>query len=890
MKAKKIIALLLILVLTVNVMACGKKSKKNNVSVSKVKSLEDAVEIFKEYRTGSFELGLKANLDIDNKKREVKVPFENVKLDLVLGGSRDNADFSIDKFNENINIDDEEFEGELKSPLVIKDNVIYLNLDNILNSTLDSDFELGSLAFSLPDDFRLSDVIKYAEDNWDIVSEALDALFSEMEAEEGKKKYSVTLKKPSQLKKGAEAMVDYLAENSDSLLDAGIDGVDVLRAEWEDYFVDTVDEYYDPLMQIAEVLVDAFKIKDSNINEIRQKSRFFEKLAEQGGKNMEEYVDHLETFLNAYDEEKLSKRISMNKEGFVKKIADLDIRKYEPVLTIEVSEDSYDINLKLEGSDNGIDVDAEIYFSFKTGKTEIEKPKNAAGIKEIADNFEEEKDKIEEKAGELSDSAKKMLDKLDISVKEMFENKLAFIKDNFHCLYLSEYSIIENVMRYLIRARKDEYSAQLPSDTPDKPATPTPEPTKEPEPVKNGSVVVWTWDDSFAGMVNDSVIPNHPELSGKIDVYNLGGSDEYKQALKDYLKYGKNKTGLPDPDIVLLEVDYIRNYIDSGALIDTKALGITELDMDSQYAYTKQLGTSSDGKIYAVSWQACPGALTIKADLAKQYLGTDDPEELQEMLSTWDKVLESARTVNEKSGGKVKLFAGIDELSRLFFNSVKNGLYDKNTGKLRFDPSFETYAGLARKMYDERLTFDTADTESMQWTAEWEKFREGSDQNGREALCYAGATWFSSFMIYDRWNNNTILVKGPQNYFWGGSFMAVTKNCQNTTTAGELIKAVTCDDNVMKSHEEITGELANNRRFNKDYTINSKKMYSQNVIKVYAELAENINADMIVPEYEDLRECLNKCVYAYAKGKITSIDGLMNEYFSQAKILFPYLN
>ena len=47
---------------------------------------------------------------------------------------------------------------------------------------------------------------------------------------------------------------------------------------------------------------------------------------------------------------------------------------------------------------------------------------------------------------------------------------------------------------------------------------------------------------------------------------------------------------------------------------------------------------------------------------------------------------------------------------------------------------------------------------------------------------------------------------------------------------------------------------------------------------------------MIVPEYEGLRECLNKCVYAYAKGKITSIDGLMNEYFSQAKILFPYLN
>ncbi len=67
-------------------------------------------------------------------------------------------------------------------------------------------------------------------------------------------------------------------------------------------------------------------------------------------------------------------------------------------------------------------------------------------------------------------------------------------------------------------------------------------------------------------------------------------------------------------------------------------------------------------------------------------------------------------------------------------------------------------------------------------------------------------------------------------------------------------------------------------------------MYSQNIIKVYAELAENINADMIVPEYEDLRVCLNRCVYAYAQGKISSIDDLINEYFRQAKKMFSYLN
>ena len=49
MKAKRMIAFFLILIMTVNIMACGKKSGKNKVSVSKVKSLGSAVEVLKDY-------------------------------------------------------------------------------------------------------------------------------------------------------------------------------------------------------------------------------------------------------------------------------------------------------------------------------------------------------------------------------------------------------------------------------------------------------------------------------------------------------------------------------------------------------------------------------------------------------------------------------------------------------------------------------------------------------------------------------------------------------------------------------------------------------------------------------------------------------------------------
>ena len=41
-------------------------------------------------------------------------------------------------------------------------------------------------------------------------------------------------------------------------------------------------------------------------------------------------------------------------------------------------------------------------------------------------------------------------------------------------------------------------------------------------------------------------------------------------------------------------------------------------------------------KRQGLSWQGCPGVLFYNRDAAKEVLGTDDPDKVQESVKDWD--------------------------------------------------------------------------------------------------------------------------------------------------------------------------------------------------------------------------------------------------------------
>ena len=54
------------------------------------------------------------------------------------------------------------------------------------------------------------------------------------------------------------------------------------------------------------------------------------------------------------------------------------------------------------------------------------------------------------------------------------------------------------------------------------------------------------------------------------------------------------------------------------------------------------------------------GIAYIKS-LAKEYFGTDNPEEMEAIFTNWDAFIEKGKEVLQKSGGKVKMFPSLGD-------------------------------------------------------------------------------------------------------------------------------------------------------------------------------------------------------------------------------------
>lgn len=73
------------------------------------------------------------------------------------------------------------------------------------------------------------------------------------------------------------------------------------------------------------------------------------------------------------------------------------------------------------------------------------------------------------------------------------------------------------------------------------------------------------------------------------------------------------------------------------------------------------------GKLKAVSWEADPGVFVYRRSIAKEVLGTDDPDKVQEAISDWNKFEEVAGKMKEKG---YKMLSGYDDAYRVFSNNV----------------------------------------------------------------------------------------------------------------------------------------------------------------------------------------------------------------------------
>ncbi|MDR2574970.1 MAG: extracellular solute-binding protein, partial [Treponema sp.] len=144
-----------------------------------------------------------------------------------------------------------------------------------------------------------------------------------------------------------------------------------------------------------------------------------------------------------------------------------------------------------------------------------------------------------------------------------------------------------------------------------------------------GKLVIWSFTDELANMTNNPTWgfkATHPGIEVE---YSQTPSDQFQAKIDPVLASGQGA-----PDIIALESAFVRKYVESGLLLDVT--DIYEANKSKLLAYPVEVG-SYNGKVYGMSWQAAPGALFYRRSLAKKYLGTDDPAQVQAYFNSFDK-------------------------------------------------------------------------------------------------------------------------------------------------------------------------------------------------------------------------------------------------------------
>lgn len=168
-----------------------------------------------------------------------------------------------------------------------------------------------------------------------------------------------------------------------------------------------------------------------------------------------------------------------------------------------------------------------------------------------------------------------------------------------------------------------------------------------------GTVVIWDWDSTTQKKYVEKFNEVYPNVT--VEVQDVSWDDYMTKLQTSYV------SGMDLPDIILGEIAW-RGTLFGMDICDNLEEAPYNLDRNDMVESSIPLVSDPNGNIVGVDAQVTPAGFAYKRDVAKEYLGTDDPAEVGEMIKDWDSFLETGKLVDEKSGGKVKMMTSLGDV------------------------------------------------------------------------------------------------------------------------------------------------------------------------------------------------------------------------------------
>lgn len=379
-------------------------------------------------------------------------------------------------------------------------------------------------------------------------------------------------------------------------------------------------------------------------------------------------------------------------------------------------------------------------------------------------------------------------------------------------------------------------------------------------------LLVWSFTDELEAMINNySYKSTHPDVTVE---YSMTPTDQFPNKLDPVLQSGQGC-----PDVFALENAFVRKYIESGLL----------LPLDDVYAeikgkmadYPMKIG-SYNGHVYGMAWQVCPGALFYRRSLAKKYLGTDDPVEVQKYLANLDKFMETAQLLKDKSNGSCVIVSSTGDMFMPYKGARKQPWIVNN--KLVIDPAMDDYMEMCKTLHEKKM-----EGEVQQWAEGWFAGMRGELKNSAgnpiEVFCYLLPTWGLHYTLKPNAPDTAgdwAMCAGPANYFWGGTWIAAYKNTKNPKAAKEMIKYLVSDDDFCRAYAKATGDTLGNIHTQDELKDNFSEAFlgGQNHYKEFCEMAKGIDGSLIQGSDQQVEALFTEAVTAYANGEKTKSQTL----------------
>jgi multiple sugar transport system substrate-binding protein len=279
---------------------------------------------------------------------------------------------------------------------------------------------------------------------------------------------------------------------------------------------------------------------------------------------------------------------------------------------------------------------------------------------------------------------------------------------------------------------------------------PAEEPAKAPEDYV-GTITWWGWN-GLPDLMREAFNKKYPNIQIEATVVAQG---DMAQKIKTALAAGEKL-----PDIFEIEVGWKGEFMQMDIFEDLTQPPYN-YNPDDFFDYVNKGNTNIFGKIVGVETSIVPAGVAYKRDLAKQYFGTDDPAELEKMFTSWDDFITKGKEVLSKSGGKVKMFAGLSDVNIIITGQKQVPLTD-DADVVQVSAKAQENFALLEKFRDAGVV----DKLEM-WTAPW-----NASYAEKNVIFYPAASWSGPYVIgaNDKDSTNWGLIVPPGGAFsWGGT-------------------------------------------------------------------------------------------------------------------------